>query len=82
MSVKNVEAQGFLVIGGFAKTLADVREFVRLADEFRLPDEQPCNAVLQCRVESSVETTLCGEHMGELPLDALLLLHDCDGRQE
>lgn len=49
----NIEASGYLVIGGFGKTLADMRHFVRLADEFGLADSTPCNAVVNCRVDAT-----------------------------
>lgn len=48
----NIEASGYLVIGGFARTVGDIREFVRLADQYGLSSEQPCNAAISCRVEA------------------------------
>lgn len=48
----NIDVNGSLVIGGYGKTLADMRRFVQLVDEYRLPDSTPCNAALFCRVDS------------------------------
>lgn len=57
----NIEASGYLVIGGFGKTLADMRRFVALADMYRLPDSTPCNAVVNCRVDAeTVQPSMFG----------------------
>lgn len=44
-----ITAEQQIIIGGFAKSLADVRRFVRLADQHGIPDTAPLNAVLQLR---------------------------------
>lgn len=48
----NIEASGQLLIAGFVKTVADMRRFVALADEFALPDSTLCNGVVTCRVDA------------------------------
>lgn len=48
----NIDVNGSLVIGGYGKTLADMRRFVALANDYGLADETPCNAAVFIRVDS------------------------------
>lgn len=50
----NIETHGYLVIGGFGKTVGDMREFVWQANRFGLPDSTPCNAVVNCRADAEL----------------------------
>lgn len=54
----NIDVNGSLVIGGYGKTLADMRRFVQIVDEYRLPDSTPCNAALFCRVDVAMAKPL------------------------
>lgn len=62
-----------------AKTVADVRQWLADVDALGIPDSRELDdGLLAIYVgELKTEFIACGEHMGPLPNDVLVHLHQC-----
>lgn len=70
--------------GSKSETIGDLREFLRLCEQFGVPDSQVMDDTLFVIIRSSsIALTHCADHAGgTFPVDAVVMLHDCKPGQE